>query len=178
MPYIIAAVVLVIGAVAFTVMQTNPTIEEEVLTTTEEMRPPQENAPTDETTGAPTPEETPDESAVSGLAPEPTTDAQSSNYADGTYTVQTSYFTPRRTEHVMDITLTLANGVVTDASILWDGEAEAKTPNHSSFDEAYKEEVVGQPLDAINLSRVGGASLTTEAFNEAVDSIQQEASVS
>ncbi len=101
-----------------------------------------------------------------------------SSFVDGTYTTQTSYFTPRRTEHTMDVTFTLNDDIVTDVSILWDGSAEPKTPSHSGFDAAYKAEVVGRPLNEIFLSRVGGASLTSESFNEVIENVEIEASAS
>jgi hypothetical protein len=53
-----------------------------------------------------------------------------------------------------------------------------KTPSHTGFDTAYEAEVVGQPLDDLRLSRTGGASLTSDAFNEAVTDIKQQARTS
>ena len=44
-------------------------------------------------------------------------------------------------------------------------------PLQERFDAVYKTEVVGKKLTDINLSRVGGASLTSKAFNEAVADI-------
>ncbi len=172
MPYTIAAVIAVIGVVAFTVMQSDPAVESEVILVTEEVRTPEEESPI-------VPEA---ETAVS-TEPETVADAErddgdATEFADGSYTAQTSYFTPRRTEHTMDVTLVLEDNIVTEASILWDGEVTPKTPNHSGFDEAYKEVVLGLSLDEIQLSRVGGASLTSESFNEAVKAIETQAGTS
>ncbi len=98
-------------------------------------------------------------------------------FKDGSYTVRASYYTPRRVEHLMDITVRVENDRVVDASILYDGK-KAETPSHLNFDKAFKSEVIGKPLDAISLSRVGGASLTSTAFNEAMVEVKTEARVS
>ena len=97
-----------------------------------------------------------------------------SRFVDGTYTAAASYFTPRNDEHDVEVELTIANDVVVDATVLYDG-AQARTPQHTRFDDAYASEVVGVSLADISLSRVGGASLTTGAFNEALAEIKTEA---
>ncbi len=88
--------------------------------------------------------------------------------AGGTFTATGNYLTPARTTHEIAVTLTLADGLVTDAEVMYDGGAGYSNPNQERFDGAYKAEVIGKPIDAISLSRVGGASLTSGAFNEAV----------
>lgn len=95
-------------------------------------------------------------------------------YNDGDYTVTASYFTPKRQEHTMDITLTVKDDTVTEASITYDGGAPA-SPHHTRFDGGYRGEVVGKKLDDIALSRVGGASLTTNSFNEGLAELKAEA---
>jgi len=96
-------------------------------------------------------------------------------FTDGTYTAPASYFTPRRTKHDMDITLTIVDDIITAAVITYDGGV-AQTPIHSRFDEAYRAEIIGQPLEQVSLSRTGGASLTSGAFNEALVEIKTQAS--
>lgn len=95
-------------------------------------------------------------------------------YKDGSFTANASYTDPGRKEHDIEVTLTIADDIVTGASVLYNGAA-ANTPNHTRFENGYKQEVVGKSLDSISLSRVGGASLTTEAFNDAVAIIKTEA---
>ena len=99
----------------------------------------------------------------------------SSTYADGTYRATATYFTPRNTEHEIEVVLTVADDVVTSAEVLYDGSTNAVTPSHQRFDSAYTGEVVGVSLDNVSLSRTGGASLTSEAFNDAVTTIKSEA---
>ncbi len=93
--------------------------------------------------------------------------------ATGTFTAASSYSTGRSI-HELDVTLTLDNGVVTAADIDYDGAGEPGTPILRSFNEAYETEVVGRDIDSIELSRVGGASWTSNAFNEAVDEIRAQ----
>jgi hypothetical protein len=91
-----------------------------------------------------------------------------------TYTGSGSYLTPARTSHKIDVTLTLENGIVTAADVVYDGGTGYSNPNQERFDGAFEAQVVGKPLNSISLSRVGGASLTSEAFNQAVASIKAE----
>ena len=77
-------------------------------------------------------------------------------------------------EHNVEIALTLdEDDVITDVSVAdIDPENNGRFP---AFEEAVSELVVGQPLPELTLqSRVGGASLTTDAWNEAVDRMQAQ----
>jgi hypothetical protein len=95
-------------------------------------------------------------------------------FINGSYSADASYFTPRRVQHDMVITLEVENDVIVDANITYDG-GPAGTPNHTRFDEAYTTEVIGVSLSEVALSRTGGASLTSQAFNEAVEIIKADA---
>jgi hypothetical protein len=88
-----------------------------------------------------------------------------------TYTENVTYLTPARTEHKMAVTLKVANGIVTEADVVYDGKAGFSNPSQERFDGAFAGEVIGKPLAEISLSRVGGASLSSAAFNEAVAKI-------
>jgi len=91
--------------------------------------------------------------------------------ATQTYSAPASYFTPNRTEHQMLITLELQGETIVDANVTYDGSAAA-TPNHTNFDNAYPSLVIGQNINDVRLSRVGGASLTSTAFNDAIEDIK------
>lgn len=117
-----------------------------------------------------------DDPAVSGVNEDlvaPTTSVN--EYADGVYTAEASYFTPSNVKHDISVTLTLEGDEVADAAVLYDGGA-AETSSHTRFENALAPEVIGVDLEDVSLSRVGGASLTSDAFNEAVDTIKQQAS--
>jgi hypothetical protein len=92
-----------------------------------------------------------------------------------TFTADASYLTPARTQHDIRVSLIIDNtGVVTDANVIYDNGDGFSNANQERFDRAYKTEVVGRSLDNISLARVGGASLTSGAFNEAVAKIRAE----
>lgn len=92
---------------------------------------------------------------------------------DGTHTTSITYFTPKRDEYLLDISITTENGVITDSNIEYSQGAEAD-PNAQKFEAAYHAEIIGKKLDELDLSRVGGASLTTAAFNEAINKLLAE----
>jgi hypothetical protein len=95
--------------------------------------------------------------------------------AETPYTVSVSYLTPSRTSHDMDVTLVVSeDGIVTDASIVYDNGEGFSNGHQERFNNAYKEEVVGKQITEIDLSTVAGASLTTAGFNDAVTKIIDE----
>ena len=105
-----------------------------------------------------------------------TTSTEKNTYNNGTYTANATYFTPKRVQHNISVTLTINDDVITAADVLYD-DAEAKTPSHTGFDGAYEQLVLGVEIDNLDLARVGGASLTTVAFNEALADIASDASL-
>lgn len=113
------------------------------------------------------------EEAVVETTPNPTPETTA---VGSTFTENVSYLTPARTEHKMAVSLTVTDGVVTDSNIVYDEGDGFSNPNQERFDAAYKAEVIGKPLAEISLSRVGGASLTSQAFNDAVAKIAAQQS--
>jgi hypothetical protein len=103
---------------------------------------------------------------------EPTTpnEVESATNTNETKTASATYLTPRRTEHTVAVALVIENGLVTGSTVEFDGQTAGtySNDNQNRFDQAYKTEVIGKRLEDINLARVGGASLTSIAFNEAV----------
>jgi hypothetical protein len=88
---------------------------------------------------------------------------------NGTFEGSGTYLTPARGEHSVDITVTVTNDVVTDITTRYDGKDSGFSNGHQErFDAAYKSQVIGKKLSDISLSRVGGASLTTNGFNDAI----------
>jgi hypothetical protein len=166
MPYVIALVVIVALGVGFTLLQSPsnttdaPPTAEVVLDTT-----PGQDMPT-----TPEAEVTPAETTATPVVET----ASASDYVDGVHTTEVTYLTPARSEYLLDISLTLNNDIVTGASIAYSQGAE-KDPNVAKFEAAYKSQVIGKDIDTLNLSRVGGASLTTAAFNEALTLIKADA---
>ncbi|WP_417541061.1 hypothetical protein [Microbacterium maritypicum] len=95
-------------------------------------------------------------------------------YADGTYTAEGSYQTPETVEEI-SVTLTLADGVVTDVEVTGDPQAPESKQYQGQFIAGIADEVDGKPLDDLNVSRVAGSSLTSGGFNKAVESIKEQA---
>ncbi len=155
MSYVIAIIAIVVIGVGFTLFQSQKATEVEISTSNQEAVT-QERAPSQ-----PAPETTNNSTAQS-------------EYTDGTYTANVTYLTPKRDEYGVAVSLTLTKDIVTGATVTYSNGAE-KDPNAARFEAAYKAEVIGKDIDTLNLSRVGGASLTTNAFNDALVKIKADA---
>jgi hypothetical protein len=104
---------------------------------------------------------------------EAATEPASSVYANGSYDINTSYLAPNRANHTVAVSFTLTNDVVTAAKISFGGDEVATSQDYQNkFVAAYESQVIGKKLDSIKLSRVGGASLTSNAFNDAVAKVK------
>lgn len=90
------------------------------------------------------------------------------------YTATKEYQTPSRTTLEIEVQLTMEDDVITDANVIYDGTPDYSNPNQERFDNNFKTEVVNKPISEVSLSRVGGASLTSEAFNAAVADIREQ----
>lgn len=96
------------------------------------------------------------------------------SYTDGTYTADGSYQTPETVEEI-SVTLTLAEGVVTEVEVTGDPQAPESSRYQAEFIDGISDEVVGKSIDELNVSRVAGSSLTSGGFNDAVESIKEQA---
>ena len=99
-----------------------------------------------------------------------------SMFADGMYTRELSYEVPYGYLESMEVSLALTDGVITDASVSFVVENPVSADYQNFFQEYYKDEVVGESIETVSLSRMGGASLTNGAFDAALQSIKAEAS--
>ncbi len=168
MPYIIAFVIIIVIGLGFTLFNSSKTADQSANDTgilVEENFDGEIDITTDSIATKPAPE-------TPTTKPEVVADAP--DYVDGTYTTAVTYTTPKNDEYLLDITLTIANDVVVDADVVYSQGAE-KDPNAQRFEAAYEAQVIGKDMDAISLSRVGGASLTTGAFNNALAKIKYDA---
>ncbi len=104
-----------------------------------------------------------------------TTASTASSYKDGTYNAQASYRVPHGGSNTVSAQVTVAGGKVSDVTVndsFTDGESESYV---SGFESEIKSTVKGQSLADVSVSRVGGASLTSEAFNAVLDTIRNDA---
>ena len=126
--------------------------------------------------GAPSDQEPTPSDPGSSAPSQSESDAEtSSKYTDGTYSATGTYTSPAGEESI-SVELTLKDDVVTDVTV----EALATDPTSLDLQELFIEgidaEVLGLPLDDIELkSAVNGASLTPEGFMDALDSIKESA---
>lgn len=95
-------------------------------------------------------------------------------YADGTYTATGSYQTPETVEKI-EVTITLADDIITAVEVSGDPQASESERYQSEFIGGIDDEVVGQNIDDISVDRVAGSSLTSGGFNDAIDAIKDEA---
>ncbi|PPH06308.1 hypothetical protein C5C44_01755 [Rathayibacter sp. AY1F6] len=117
-------------------------------------------------------------STATSSAPEATGAASSaasgSSYADGTYEAEGGYTSPGGNEKV-GVSLTLADGVVTDVTVTPESENPTGQQYQSRFAGGIAGEVVGKQLDELKVSKVSGSSLTSGGFNDAVETIKADA---
>ncbi len=128
-----------------------------------------ETSSTEATESKPEPEVTKTETTETKPAPVATKETT-------TYKASEQYLTPKRTSHNIDVTLTLEDNIVKEVSVVYDNKAGYSNGYQEKFDAAYKTEVIGKSLAGISLAKVGGASLTSDAFNQAVAEIKDQAS--
>lgn len=175
---VIGAVVIAIGVEALFLVGNNPKENVDVRTedaTTQEISVTEENT-------EPEDEESEIDVNIEGEAgvniENQSTSEPTSAITTETFSATASYLTPRRTEHNVSVTMSVANQIVTDVTVTFDGQpaGQYSNDNQARFDAAYSNEVVGKQLSDVSLSRVGGASLTSQAFNEAVAEISRNAS--
>lgn len=104
----------------------------------------------------------------------PTPVAASSGYKDGTYTKTAGYSVPHD-QNSITVTIVVKNGAITSVSDNHDYGSNESSRYISRFDSAISSKVVGQKLGSVSLSRVGGASLTTNGFLSALSAITKDA---
>lgn len=159
MPYLIAIALIIIAGVVYLFLYDNNASESPVVDVSTQ------GSTTDVTSG---------EKIKVPTSPTPTPTTPANGYKDGTYETSVTYLTPVRSQYKLDVTFTVAKDVITAADVAYSQGAE-KDPNAAKFEAAYKAQVIGKDIDSLNLSRVGGASLTTGAFNNALVAIKTDA---
>ena len=98
----------------------------------------------------------------------------SSGYKDGTYSATTQYRVPRGSNNI-DVSVTVKDGIVTAVKASHDYNDRESGMYIDSFESTLQSAVAGKSLDGLQLNRIGGATLTTVAFDDAIASIQNDA---
>ena len=99
----------------------------------------------------------------------------SSQYKDGTYTATSSYSVPHGARNGITSTIVVSGGKITSVTTSND-YSDRESGNYIDwFNQEISSTVTGQSLGDVSPSRVGGASLTTNAFNDTLDTIRSQA---
>lgn len=100
------------------------------------------------------------------------------SYESGTYTGNSSYDLPNGVNHEMAVNMTIDGDMITEVEVVYNGDdTTGSTDYQVRFNEEISSVIVGQQVQDVDLSRVGGASLTTAGFNRAFEEIKSSASV-
>ncbi|MBL8121887.1 hypothetical protein JNM87_03995 [Candidatus Saccharibacteria bacterium] len=97
-------------------------------------------------------------------------------YQNGTYISNSINYWVHGHSNYITTTLTVTNDHITAVSAnhsVSDGTSQNYV---DAFDNDLGGAAIGQPLQSISLSRVGGASVTTDGFNDSLSSIRSQAS--
>lgn len=101
--------------------------------------------------------------------------ATTGSYKDGTYSSTVSYSVPKGDTNSITVGVTISSGKIT-AVTTGSGYSDHESGEYiSSFESSVDGVIVGQSLGSISSSRIGGASLTSEAFYEALDAVATQA---
>ena len=115
-----------------------------------------------------------DSGTAESAAPDSSDAATAGSYTDGTYTESADYTSPGGTETV-EVTVTLADGVITEVEAVGDGDNPNSKRYQSEFSEGIADVVVGKSIDEISVDKVAGSSLTSSGFNDAIELIKADA---
>jgi uncharacterized protein with FMN-binding domain len=96
------------------------------------------------------------------------------SYTDGSYTADGSYQAPSGTESIT-VELTLANDTITEITVTPHATDPTASGMQSSFAGGISDQVVGQDIDQLNVTRVSGSSLTSGGFAIAIAAIKEQA---
>ena len=91
-----------------------------------------------------------------------------------TYSTTVNYKVPEGGSQSMGLTVTVNGAVISSISISQSKSGENSKKWQNNFENNYKPLVLGKNIKSVNLSRVGGASITTNAFNQAIKSIANQ----
>jgi uncharacterized protein with FMN-binding domain len=108
-----------------------------------------------------------------GINPDADTSAE---YTDGTYEALGQYVSPAGPSEVT-VELTLENDIVTDVVVTPHATEGNSVRFQGQFVEGIAAIVVGKDIDTLAVSRVGGSSLTSGGFADAIADIKAEAIV-
>jgi uncharacterized protein with FMN-binding domain len=134
--------------------------------------------PSDNTANTPQPEATTTEQTTAEPSPTETTEqVVTSTYTDGTYSASGTYRVPGGDIEDISIDVTLDGDIISAIVVDTVATNEDSVEYQSGFDAAINGTVEGQDLDDADVFRLGGASLTSNAFNDLLEGIRNSARI-
>lgn len=109
------------------------------------------------------------------LVGQPSASNAATTYKNGQYTATQGYYVPHGGSNSVVVTLTVNNGSITAVNTVNQSNDRESQLYINDFENAVKANADGQALNSYAPSRIGGASLTTEAFAQALNAIKTEA---
>lgn len=100
----------------------------------------------------------------------------SAEYTDGDYTAEGDYVSPAGPSQVT-VELTLEGDIVTAVTVTPLSTDPTAKGFQTQFADGISAAIVGEDIDTLTVSRVGGSSLTSGGFNDALAQIKAEALV-
>ena len=97
-------------------------------------------------------------------------------YKNGTYTANGVYNSPGGQDEIA-VSVTLTNDIITDTTVTSVRADRTSLRYQDKFIAGYKQYVVGQNINSVNLTVVSGSSLTPDGFNAALTKIKAQAKV-
>jgi hypothetical protein len=104
-----------------------------------------------------------------------TTTSSSKTFKDGQYTEQGTYASPGGQE-LISVDLTIKSNTVSAVVVKTVKADPTATSYEKLFENGISKAIVGKKIDSLNVSRVGGSSLTSMGFNDALKKIEADAS--
>ena len=97
-------------------------------------------------------------------------------YADGTFSASEAYgpVDDLIEDDSLDVSLTLSDGAITDVKVTGHAATGTSKKHIQDFVDAISEAVVGRSIEDAHVQALAGASKTSNAFNDAVDTIAQQ----
>jgi uncharacterized protein with FMN-binding domain len=110
----------------------------------------------------------------SGTATDGGSTSTTGTYKDGDYDAKASYPNPAGSSDV-EVAVTLKGGKISAVTVTPEAENSTSKQFQTMFAGGIAGEVVGKSIDAINVTKVAGSSLTQLGFNKAIDQIKADA---
>lgn len=97
---------------------------------------------------------------------------EDADYENGTYTAKGEYGS--LPSHIT-VDVTLDDDIITDVNVTPHATNETSLDLQRRFADAVPGEVVGKPIDEVDVGRLAGSSGTPNGFNDAIDQIEDQA---